>query len=97
MEQEMLAIAVFKEGDGIFEKFMGWMQSDQGMNVRKSVAYVEKTMPSVSPTKNYVMFKVSVHNEEGMIEFVTGKNPVAKSIWDDCIDSCKLYKLSEVL
>ncbi len=31
MEKEMLAIAKFKSGDGIFEKFMGWMQSDEGM------------------------------------------------------------------
>ena len=31
MEKEMLALAKFKSGDGIFEKFMGWMQSDEGM------------------------------------------------------------------
>jgi len=34
MEKEMLALAKFKSGDGIFEKFMGWMQSDEGMGVR---------------------------------------------------------------
>ena len=36
MEKEMLALVNFKEGK--MEKFMGWMQSDEGMGVRKSVA-----------------------------------------------------------
>ena len=42
MEKEMLALLKFKSEDGVFEKFMGWMQSDEGMSVRKSVAHVEK-------------------------------------------------------
>ena len=96
MEKEMLAIAFFKDGEGIFEKFMGFMQSDEGMEVRKSVAYVEKTLPSVSPMKNYVMFKVHVHNEQGMIDFVTGNNEVAKPVWDECIESIQLFELNEV-
>ena len=96
MEKEMLAIAFFKDGEGIFEKFMGFMQSDEGMEVRKSVAYVEKTLPSVSPMKNYVMFKVHVHNEQGMIDFVTGNNEVAKPVWDECIESVQLFELNEV-
>ena len=96
MEKEMLAIAFFKDGEGIFEKFMGFMQSDEGMEVRKSVAYVEKTLPSVSPMKNYVMFKVHVHNEQGMIDFVTGNNEVAKPVWDECIERVQLFELNEV-
>jgi|TARA_B100001059_G_scaffold187499_1_gene189669 hypothetical protein len=96
MEKEMLAIAFFKEGEGIFEKFMGWMQSEEGLGVRASVANVEKTMPSVSPMKNYVMFKVFVHNEEKMIEFVSGNNPIAKPIFDECIDKVHLYNCSEI-
>ena len=66
MEKEMLAIARFKSGEGMFERFMGWMQSDEGMSVRKSIAHVEKTVPSIAPDKSYVMFKVTVHNEAGM-------------------------------
>ena len=42
MEKETLAIVKFKSGEGKFEKFMGWMQSDEGMGVRKTVAHVEK-------------------------------------------------------
>ena len=42
------------------------------------------------------MFKVSVHNEAGMKEFVAGKNPVAKAIYEECVASFHLYELSKV-
>jgi len=96
MEKEMLALAKFKSGDGIFEKFMGWMQSDEGMGVRKSIAHVEKTVPAIAPDKSYVMFKVSVHNEENMKKFATGQNPVAKPIFDECIESVQMWEMSKV-
>ena len=96
MEKEMLALAKFKSEDGMFEKFMGWMQSDEGMGVRKSVAHVEKTVPSVAPDKSYVMFKISVHNEEGLKEFASGNNPIAKSIFDECIESIQVWELNPV-
>ena len=47
MEKEMLVVAKFKEGEGKFEKFMGFMQSPEGLAERKKVAIVEKTMASV--------------------------------------------------
>ena len=90
----MLALVNFKEGK--METFMAWMQSDEGMGVRKSVAYPEKTIPGVKPDKSGVMFKVSVHNEAGMKEFVAGKNPVAKAIYEECVASFHLYELSKV-
>ena len=31
MEKEMLVVAKFKEGEGKFEKFMGFMQSPEGL------------------------------------------------------------------
>ena len=96
MEKEMLALAKFKSGEGKFEKFMGWMQSDEGMGVRKSIAHVEKTVPAVAPDKSYVMFKVSVHNEEAMKEFVSGNNPIAKPTYDECIESIQVWELSKV-
>jgi len=96
MEKEMLAIAKLKSGEGKFEKFMGWMQSDEGMGVRKSIAHVEKTVPAVAPDKSYVMFKISVHNEEGMKEFVSGNNPIAKPTYDECIESIQVWELSPV-
>ena len=94
MEKEMLAILSLNEGK--FETFMGWIQSDEGMSVRKSVAYPEKTIGGVAPDKSKVMFKVSVHNEAGMKEFVAGKNPIAKGIYEECVASVNLYELSKV-
>ena len=96
MEKEMLALAKFKSGDSIFEKFMGWMQSDEGMGVRKNIAHVEKTVPAVAPDKSYVMFKISVHNEEGLKEFASGNNPIAKTIFDECVESVNVWELSPV-
>jgi hypothetical protein len=42
------------------------------------------------------MFKVHVHDEEAMKDFVTGRNPAMKPIYDECIDSMQLFELSEV-
>jgi len=96
MEKEMLAIVKLKSGEGKFEKFMGFMQSDEGMAVRKTIAHVEKTVPAIAPDKSYVMFKVSVHNEENMKKFATGQNPVAKPIFDECIESVQMWDMSKV-
>ena len=94
MEKEMLAIARLKSGK--FEKFMGFMQSEEGMGVRKTIAHVEKTVPGIAPNKSYVMFKVSVHNEEEMKKFASGNNPIAKPIFDECIESVKMWEMSKV-
>ena len=94
MDQEMLAMATFKEDK--FDKFMGWFQSEEGMTMRKSIAHVEQTVPGIAPDKSYVIFKVTVHNEEKMREFVTGNNPVAKDIYDECIDNIQVWELSKV-
>ena len=94
MEKEMLAILSFKEGK--FDTFMGWMASEEGMGVRKSVAYPEKTIGGMKPDKSGILFKVTVHNEAGMKEFVAGNNPKAKAIYAECVDNVKLWELSKV-
>ena len=94
MEKEMLALVNFKEGK--METFMGWMQSDEGMGVRKSVAYPEKTVGAMIPDKSGMLFKVNVHNEAGMKEFVSGKHPTAKVIYEECIESAQLWEMSEI-
>ena len=94
MEKEMLVHLKFKKGK--LETFMGWMQSDEGMSVRKSVAYPEKTVGAMSPDKSGMLFKVNVHNEAGMKEFVSGNNPTAKAIYAECVDSAQLYELSKI-
>ena len=94
MEKEMLALVNFKEGK--METFMGWMQSDEGMGVRNSVAYTEKTIGAMKPDKTGMLFKVTVHNEPGMKEFVSGKHPTAKAIYEECVADVHLYELSKV-
>jgi len=42
------------------------------------------------------MFKVSVHNEEEMKKFASGNNPIAKPIFDECIESVQMFELSKV-
>ena len=96
MEKQMLAIGKFKEGDGHLEKFMQFFQSHEGMEMRKSVAHVEKTIPGILPDKSGIMFKVHVHNEQGMKDLVSGRHPVMKPIYDELIDHIKLYELTEV-
>ena len=96
MEKERLVLIKFKPGDGIFEKYMGWMQSNEGMAERKKIADVTKTVPGVKPDKSGVLFKISVHNEEGMKKFVTGQNPSIKPIYDECVESIQVWKLSPV-
>ena len=34
MDKEMLAMVTFKEG--MFDKFMGWFQSEEGLEIRKT-------------------------------------------------------------
>ena len=94
MEKIMLAIGKFKEGEGHFEKFMGFMQSEEGMAERRKVAHVEKTVPGILPDKSGVMFKV--HDEQAMKDFVSGRNPVMKPIYDECIQSIDLFELTPV-
>ena len=39
MEKEMLVLVTIKSGEGKFEKFIGWMQSDEGTAERKKQRY----------------------------------------------------------
>ena len=96
MEKEMLVLVTFKSGEGKFEKFMGWMQSDEGMAERKKIADVTKTVAAVTPDKSAVMFKISVHNEEALKAFLNGSNPVSKPILDEVMESYQIYDLSKV-
>ena len=94
MEKEVLVIVDLKEGK--LEKFMGWMQSDEGMSVRKSAAHPEKTIGAVKPDKSGVMFKVFVHNMEKMKEMVSGANQIGKTINDDCVNNSNVWELTKV-
>ena len=50
----------------------------------------------MKPDKTGMLFKVTVHNEAGMKEFVSGNNPTAKAIYAECIESAQLWEMSEI-
>ena len=72
------------------------MQSEAGMNERKKVADVTKTIPGVSPDKSTVMFKIVVHDMAALHSFMDGSNPVSKPIWDEVMESFEIYELNKV-
>jgi hypothetical protein len=93
MEKEMLVVAKLKEGK--FEKFMGFMQSPEGLAERAKVAIVEKTIGTVTPDKSTVMFKIFCTDESALHKFVEG-NEITKPIMDEVMDSYTIYNLTKV-
>ena len=92
--EDILVVGKLKEGK--FEKFMGFMQSKQGMNERRKIADLTKTLGTVSPDKSAVMFKIAVHDEEALHSFLDGSNPVSKPIFDEVMASYEIFKLNKI-
>ena len=93
--KDILVVARLKEGK--FEKFMGFMQSEEGINERKKIADLTKTLGTVSPDKGAVMFKIAVHNKDALNSFLDGSNPVSKPIFDDVMESYEIFELNKYL
>ena len=91
--KDILVVAKLKEGK--FEKFMGFMRSEEGINERKKIADLTKTLGTVSPDKSAVMFKISVHNEAALNSFLNGSNHVSKPIFDEVILSYEIFELNK--
>ena len=92
--KDILVVGRLKEGK--FEKFMGFMQSEEGINERKRIADLTKTLGTVSPDKRAVMFKIAVHNEDAFNSFLDGTNPVSKPVFDEVMASYEIYELNQV-
>ena len=92
----MLALVKLKEGDDKFSRFMGWMQSDEGLAERSKFAIPSKTIGTVTPDKSAVMFKVFVTDKDGTMDFISCKTPAIKATYNECIESVQLWDLSEV-
>ena len=92
--KDILVVAKLKEGK--FDKFMGFMQSEEGMNERRKIADLTKTLGTVSPDKNAVMFKIVVHDENALNSFLDGSNSVSKPIFDEVIVSYEIFELNKV-
>ncbi len=88
-------LVVAKLNEGKFEKFMSFMQSEQGINERKKIADLSKTLGTVSPDKSAVMFKIAVHNQDALNAFLDGSNPVSKPIFDEVMMSYEIFELNK--
>ena len=91
--KDILVVAKLEEGK--FEKFMGFMQSEEGINERKKIADLTKTLGTVSTDKSVVMFKISVHNEVALNSFLDGSNSVSKPIFDEVILNYEIFELKK--
>ena len=92
--KDILVVAKLKEDK--FEKFMGFMKSEEGMNERRKIADLTKTIGTVSPDKSAVMFKIAVHNEDALNSFLDGSNPISKPIFDDVMASYEIFELNKL-
>ena len=92
--KDMLVVGKIKEGR--FEKFMSFMQSEEGLAERRKVADLTKTLGTISPDKNAVMFKISVHDEQALNSFMDGSNPISKPVWDNVMLSYEIFELNKV-
>ena len=92
--KDILVVAKLKEGK--FEKFMGFMQSEQGMDERRKIADLTKTLGTVSPDKSAVIFKIAVHNMDALNSFLNGSNSVSKPIFEEVMVSYEIFELNKV-
>ena len=92
--KDILVVAKLKEDK--FEKFMGFMKSEEGMNERRKIADLTKTIGTVSPDKSAVMFKIAVHNEDALNSFLNGSNPISKPIFDEVMAGYEIFELYKV-
>jgi len=91
--KDILVVAKLKEGK--FEKFMGFMKSEEGMNERRKIADLTKTLGAVSPDKNAVMFKIAVHNQVALHSFLDGSNPKSKEVFEEVMESYEIFELNK--
>ena len=92
--KDILVVAKLKEGK--FEKFMGFMKSEEGMNERRKIADLTKTLGTVSPDKAAVMFKIAVHNESALHSFLDGTNSVSKPTFSEVMESYEIFELNKI-
>ena len=92
--KDILVVATLEGGK--FEKFMGFMKSEEGMNERRKIADLTKTIGTVSPDKSVVMFKIAVHNENALHSFLDGSNPVSKPVFGEVMESYEIFELNKI-
>lgn len=91
--KDILVVAKLKEGK--FGKFMGFMQSKEGINERKKIADLTKTLGTVSTDKSAVIYKIAVHDKGALNSFLDGSNSVSKPIFDEVMSSYEIFELNK--
>ena len=92
--KDILVVAKLKEGK--FDKFMGFIKFEEGMNERSKIADLTKTLGTVSLDTSAVMFKIAVHNAGALHSFLDGSNPVSKLIFDQVMESYEIFEINKV-
>ncbi len=92
--KDILVVGKIKEGQ--FPKFMGFMQSDEGIAERKKIADLSKTIGTVAPDQRKVMFKISVHDMDALHSFLDGSNQVSKPVFDAVMEGYEIYEVNRV-
>ena len=68
MEKEMLIVAKIKEGEGKYEKFMSFMQSQEGLDERSKVTILENspdiTKYFIANIASTVSFSLAIISDE---------------------------------
>ena len=70
MEKEMLVVAKFKEGDGKFEKFMGFMQSPEGLAEREKASIKTIYVGNEIEKPNKVHIVMETPEADTMLKFM---------------------------
>ena len=92
--KDILVVGMLKEGQ--FPRFMGFMQSEEGIAERKKIADLTQTIGTVAPDHSKVMFKIAVHVMDALHAFLNGSNPVSKPVFDEVMDGYEIYELNRV-
>ena len=92
--KDILVVGMLKEGQ--FPRFMGFMQSEEGIAERKKIADLTQTIGTVAPDHSKVMFKIAVHDMDALHAFLNGSNPVSKPVFDEVMDGYEIYELNRV-
>ncbi|MBM3630711.1 MAG: hypothetical protein FJX01_01975 [Alphaproteobacteria bacterium] len=90
MEKEMLVVVKFK--NNMYNKFINFINSDDGLEERRRFATVEKSISGAASDKRYAFFKMFIHDQEALHSFFRG-NKITRPIMDETIESYTVYNL----
>jgi hypothetical protein len=91
--KDMLVVGTLKAGQ--FQKFMGFMKSDEGMAERRKIADLSKTIGTVAPDHSKVMFKIAVHDVAALHAFWMAPTQCPSLSFDEVMEGYEIYDLQQ--